>query len=267
MGPADTVFQILEKANISDSSEILIKDCDSFFNFEYSTGNFVCVARLSDQEVINKPSSKSYVISNDQGIITKIIEKSVISDKFCVGGYKFENALLFKTIFQKLKKLNAELFVSAIIELCLNENHIFSEKLVSNYTDVGTVKEWFDYNDKCVVFCDIDGTLIKAQNKHEYNKIAIPLVENVKTIQKLIKENNQIIFVTARPESSREFTVKTLENIGFVNPTLIMGLYNCKRVLINDFNNANPYPRAIGINIERNADNLHRHLNIKNSNI
>jgi bifunctional N-acetylglucosamine-1-phosphate-uridyltransferase/glucosamine-1-phosphate-acetyltransferase GlmU-like protein len=75
LGPADTVFQILEKSNIPDTSEILIKDCDSFFDFDYSVGNFICVARLCDQEVINKPASKSYVISNDQGIVTKIIEK------------------------------------------------------------------------------------------------------------------------------------------------------------------------------------------------
>jgi hypothetical protein len=265
LGPADTVFQILEKANIPDTSEILIKDCDSFFNIEYSTGNFVCVTRLSDQEIINKPSSKSYIISNDQGIITKIIEKSVISDKFCVGGYKFESALLYKTFFRKLKKISTELFVSAIIELCLSENYIFSEKIVSNYIDVGTVKEWVDYNDKCVIFCDIDGTLIKAQSKNEYEKIGLPLVENVKIIQKLIKENNQVIFVTARPEKAREYTIKTLESAGFINPVLIMGLYNCKRVLINDFNAANPYPRAIGINIERNSDNLYKYLNIKNS--
>jgi hypothetical protein len=265
LGPADTVFQILEKAEISDESEILIKDCDSFFNFDYSIGNFICVARLCDQESINKPASKSYIISNDQGTITKIIEKSIISDKFCVGGYKFESALLFKSAFKKLKNINSELFVSGIIEICLSDKHIFSEKIVSDYVDVGTIKEWLDYNDKAVIFCDIDGTLIKAQSKNEYHDLGIPLIENTKAILKLIKENNQVFFVTARPESARESTIKTLENIGFINPNIIMGLYNCKRVLINDFNNANPYPRAISINIQRNSDTLSNQLNIKNS--
>jgi len=266
LGPADTVFQILEKSNIPDTSEILIKDCDSFFDFDYSAGNFICVARLCDQEVINKPASKSYIISNDQGIVTKIIEKSIISDKFCVGGYKFETAALFKSAFKKLKSINAELFVSGVIEICLSDKQIFSEKIVSNYIDVGTLKEWLNYNDKCVIFCDIDGTLIKAQNKSEYNQLGTPLINNVKCILKLIEENNQVIFVTARPESARDLTVKTLENIGFRNPNIIMGLYNCKRVLINDFNKANPYPRAISINIERNSDELSNQLNIKNSN-
>lgn len=267
LGPSDTVYQILEKTKIPDSHEIFIKDCDSFFEFEYSQGNFICVDRLSNQQTVNRPASKSYVISNDQGIITKIIEKSIISNTFCVGGYKFESASLFKSSFQKLKNLNAELFVSGIIEICLNENYIFSEKLVSNYIDVGTSKEWLDYNDKSVIFCDIDGTIIKAQGKQDYDTLGIPLTSNVKLIQKLINEDHQVIFVTARPDSARGFTIKTLENIGFVNPTLIMGLYNCKRVLINDFNDANPYPRAIGINIERNSDSLYKHLNIKNSNL
>ena len=40
-----------------------------------------------------------------------------------------------------------------------------------------------------------DGTLIKAQNKSEYNQLGIPLINNVKCILKLIKENNQVIFV------------------------------------------------------------------------
>lgn len=265
LGPADTVFQILEKAEIPDKSEILIKDCDSFFNFDYSIGNFICVARLYDQESINKPASKSYIISNDQGTITKIIEKSIISDKFCVGGYKFESASLFKTAFKKLKNVNSELFVSGIIEICLSDKLIFSEKIVSDYVDVGTIKEWLNYNDKAVIFCDIDGTLIEAQSKNEYDNLGVQLIENTKAILKLIKENNQVFFVTARPESAREKTVKTLENIGFINPNIIMGLYNCKRVLINDFNNANPYPRAISINIQRNSDTLSNQLNIKNS--
>ena len=116
------------------------------------------------------------------------------------------------------------------------------------------------------IFCDIDGTLIKAQNKNEYNQLGTPLINNVKCILKLIEEDNQVIFVTARPESAKDLTIKTLENIGFINPNVIMGLYNCKRVLINDFNNANPYPRAISVNIERNSDALSSQLNIKNSN-
>jgi hypothetical protein len=51
-----------------------------------------------------------------------------------------------------------------------------------------------------------------------------------------------------------------LESLGFKDFSLIMGLKNCKRILINDFNNANPYPRAISINIPRDSDTLESFL-------
>jgi hypothetical protein len=37
---------------------------------------------------------------------------------------------------------------------------------------------------------------------------------------------------------------------------LIIGLQNSRRILINDFNKANPYPRAFAINIHRDKDEL-----------
>jgi len=37
-------------------------------------------------------------------------------------------------------------------------------------------------------------------------------------------------------------------------------LQNAKRILINDFNVANPFPRAEAINIERNSDTLDFYL-------
>ena len=45
---------------------------------------------------LKKLSSKSFVNVNDHlGIIQSIIEKKVVSDTFCVGGYKFESAKVF----------------------------------------------------------------------------------------------------------------------------------------------------------------------------
>lgn len=260
-GPADTVYQIIKKANIDLEKEILIKDCDSFFNHKYLPGNYVCFSSFSDNELIRKPSSKSYIISNEQGIINNIIEKQVISDKFCVGGYKFQSAKLFTEAFENISKDNSnEIYVSNVIQYCLFNNHIFIENKVSNYIDVGTAEEWFNYNDKAVIFCDIDGTLIKAQSKHDYDKPPIVLENNVKSVKKMVDDGSQIIFVTARAESARTVTENMLKNLGFNSFQLLMGLKNCKRILINDFNNANPYPRAIAVNIKRDKDNLKQYI-------
>ena len=96
-GPADTVYQILKELNLQDE-EILIKDCDSFFDHSYQEGNYVCVSEIQQHEILKRLASKSFIISNNQGIITSIIEKQVVSNKFCVGGYKFESAKLFLVI-------------------------------------------------------------------------------------------------------------------------------------------------------------------------
>ncbi len=42
-GPADTVYQIIKAANL-DNCEIFIKDCDSYFDHDFSDGNYVCVS-------------------------------------------------------------------------------------------------------------------------------------------------------------------------------------------------------------------------------
>jgi hypothetical protein len=258
-GPADTVYQIIQQSGISDESEILIKDCDNFFDHDYSEGNYICVSNIAEHEVLKKLSSKSFVISNDQGIITNIIEKNVVSDTFCVGGYKFESAKLFKDTFKKLSKNIPEVFVSHVIQDCLMNDVIFTEKEIFNYIDVGTAQDWFEFNDKPVIFCDIDGTIIKAQTKYgkdSYLNGYTALKDNVKCILDKIHNGSQVIFTTARRQESYAETVKMLDELGFRNYNLLMGLNSSSRMLINDYNDANPHPRAIAINIKRDSDNL-----------
>ena len=260
-GPADTVYQILKQANISDDKEFFIKDCDSFFDHIPTEGNYVCVSSIADHEVLKRLASKSFVISNDQGIINNIIEKKVVSDKFCVGGYKFDKVGLYKSTFEKLKSKNVkEIFVSHIIQDCLHNNNIFTEKPIINYIDVGTAEDWFEYNDRPVMFCDIDGTLVKAQAKGTYDEQPEALEENVKVMLKYQNNGSQIIFTTARPKKYDTRTREILDSLGFKDYDLISGLQNVKRILINDYNEANPHPRAIAVNLKRDTDNLKDYL-------
>jgi len=256
-GPAHTVYEILKKANISDDNEFFIKDCDSFFDHIPTEGNYVCVSSITEHEVLKRLSSKSFVISNDQGIINGIIEKKVVSDKFCVGGYKFDNVGLYKRTYEKLQSKNVkEIFVSHIIQDCLMNKHIFLEKQITNYVDVGTAEDWFEYNDRPVIFCDIDGTLIKAQPKAMYHEAPVALEENVKTLLKYQDKGSQIIFTTARFKKYDDRTREILDSLGFKNYELVSGLQNVRRIIVNDYNEANPYPRATSINLKRDTDNL-----------
>ena len=256
-GPADTVRQIIAKSNINLDSEILIKDCDSFFNHDYQEGNYICYSRIDQHEILKRLSSKSFIISNDQGIVNSIVEKQVVSDKFCVGGYKFESVKLFLSMYSRVAKTNIdEIFVSHLIEESLLVKHVWKSALVDDYIDVGTSDEWFAFNDKAVIFCDIDGTIVHAQPRTEYYYDPIPLQSNIKRLQQLASTGSHIIFTTARPHLVNQRTREMLTNLGFKNFDLIDGLPNTKRILINDYNQANPYPRAIAINLRRDSDNL-----------
>ena len=256
LGPADTVYQILKSQPHLLDTEILIKDCDSFFDHQYQKGNYICITKFVDNKIIRAPAAKSFIISNDNGIIQNIIEKEIISDKFCVGGYKFENGNDFYEAFENLSQTNKEIYVSNIIQYCLYNNKIFVENIVENYIDVGTSEEWFAYNNKSSIFCDIDGTIVKAQPRNAYNEPAIPLTNNIKKLKELLLAGNEIVFVTSRSEKYRTETQTMLNGFGFKKCKLIMGLQNSKRIVINDFNTANPYPRAIAINIARDSDTL-----------
>jgi hypothetical protein len=257
-GPADTVYQIIKAAGLH-TSEIFIKDCDSFFEHEITfDDNYVCVSRIQDHEILRKLASKSFTIANENGIITDIVEKEVVSDTFCVGGYKFSSAMLYKQAFDEIKT-DREIFVSDVIGRCINNMHIFSNKLVTDYVDVGTAKEWFDFNDKPVIFCDIDGTIIQNQSRvgpNSYSDKPVPLENNIKRLLELQKNGAQFVFTTSRPHEYTQLTKEMLSGLGFVGFNLIAGLQNSKRILINDYNSANPYPRAQAINIHRNDDNL-----------
>lgn len=256
-GPAATVAQIIQQANIK--GEILIKDCDSFFDHEVRDGNYICVSKISEHEVLKKLSSKSFVVSNEQNIITNIIEKQVVSDTFCVGAYKFDSAEEFTKAYNDISIYEGEIYVSDVIGRMIDLGHIFTEQKVSNYVDVGTSSDWFEYNNKPVIFCDIDGTIIKAQSRvgaNNFDDDPIPLTKNISRLLEMQKNGAQFIFTTARNKSLENRTRKVLNDLGFVNYELIMSLLNSKRILINDYNDANPYPRAEAINIRRDSDNL-----------
>ncbi len=261
-GPADTVDKVIDLAGIPMYSHILVKDCDSFFDHSMLEGNYICVSNLNDKSIVNNPANKSYIIANDTGFVQKIVEKKVVSDTYSVGGYKFAGAHYFRTAVQTIKNnnlYNTELYVSDVVKYMISVNCPFFTVNVENYVDVGTMQDWLEYNNKPVVFCDIDGTIIKNQQRYgsnSYDKDPILLENNIKSVVDLQDNGAQLIFTTARPEEVRQITHQMLESLGFKNFQLLMNLNNAARILINDYNEMNPYPRATAINIKRNSDNL-----------
>jgi hypothetical protein len=260
-GPADTVYQTIKKSKIDTNKSIFIKDCDSFFDHKICDGNYICVTKVRDHKILKHLAAKSFVISNNNGIVNSIIEKEVVSDTFCIGGYKFDTAEMFCKHFESLQMNEHEIFVSHIIQSCILQNNIFLEVVSENYIDVGTAQEWWEYNNsKPTIFCDIDGTVIVAAPRNKYHEPVKPLLDNVKVLLEKQTEGAQLIFTTARPISAYDITYNVLLNLGFKNFVLLAGLHNSKRILINDFNNSNPYPRAEAINIKRDTNDIREYL-------
>lgn len=257
-GPADTIYQMLKWFDKEDF-EFLVKDCDSFFIHDLPAGNYVCTSNIASHETLRKLSSKSFVKYNEQGIITDIIEKKVVSDTFCVGGYKFESANQYKETYKKLSKNVDEIFVSHIIQDMLMNGKTFTLSTVRDYVDVGTIEEWQEYNNRPVVFCDIDGTLIKSQSRfgnNSYYHDPVVLSENFSVVKDLYDNGAQIIFTTSRETKYHDVTQTMLKKLGFNDCLLLTGLNISSRILINDYNDSNPYPRAVAYNIKRDTDTL-----------
>lgn len=257
-GPADTIYQMLKWFD-KDDFAFLVKDCDSFFTHDIIPGNYVCVSKIEDHETLRKLSSKSFVKYNEQEIITDIIEKQVVSDTFCVGGYKFESAMSYKETYRKLSEKVDEIFVSHVIQDMLMNGKTFTTARVRDYVDVGTIEEWQEFNDKPTVFCDVDGTLIRSQSRFgEYSYFTDPVIleNNFKVIKDMYDRGAQIIFTTSREAQYHDVTQSMLKKLGFEDCLLISGLNISNRILINDYNDANPYPRATAYNAKRDQDNL-----------
>ena len=256
-GPAETVLRAINKANIRGT--FLVKDCDSYFDFRFAEGNAVYTAKLSNNPTLKNVSQLGYVISNEQRIISNLIEKQIVSDNFCVGGYQFSSPDLYKTAYQKLATNQKEIFLSNIIDYMIMSGEVFIDTNVDNYFNVGTIDAWREYNNKPTIFCDIDGVLIK--NKGQYGK------NSYHTDYEVIQKNRsilidkqamgaKIVFATARKKKYYKITRNMLDKLGFSKCDLVMEIHHSKRIIINDYSNSNLYPSAESINIQRDSDTL-----------
>lgn len=102
------------------------------------------------------------------------------------------------------------------------------------------------------IICDIDGTLIKhvvPGDTKLYSDLLLP--GTIKKLQEWDIKGYNIILLTGRRESEREFTKKQLSALGIFYDQLIMGAGGGTRILINDKKPDGAHS-AISFNIERN---------------
>ena len=251
-GPAETSYHVAMK--LSDTP-IFIQDCDSFFTSSLSEENYVCTVNLKDNLDVINVAAKSFAVTNEQGLLTNIVEKSVVSNQICVGGYGFKSADTFCRSFERLSEIHeGEIFVSHIIKELLQTN-VFVAKDVQDYVDLGTYKEFVEYNkQRQTIFCDIDGTVFYNQSKlfsNDYSNPPRPIPGAVMYLLQKQEKGATIIFTTSRPSKFKDTTEKGLEDCGFKDIRVLYDIPHAPRVLINDTSITNPYPSATSINVPR----------------
>ena len=253
-GPAETVYTVAKQLG---DENIFIQDCDSYFDSKLNYGNQVCVADLANFKEVNNTAAKSYAILNDQGMVANIVEKSVVSNYICVGGYGFESASEFCKAFENLNKSSGEIFISHIIKSML-EYAAFDAHEVTEYVDVGTYEEFVKYNQsRPTIFCDLDGTVFVNQSKlfsNNYSNEPRPIRNAVEWLLKKQRNGSKIIFTTSRPYKYKEITEEALDSFGFEDITVLYDIPHAPRMIINDNSRTNPHPTAIAINVPRDDE-------------
>lgn len=110
-------------------------------------------------------------------------------------------------------------------------------------------------NKQIVIFCDIDGCILKVPEKTNCTKIlasseVLPGV--VEKFNEWDKAGYKVVLTTGRPNSSREVTEAQLRSHGLFWHDLLMEMGSSKRVLINDIHPEYNVNTAYAINLKRN---------------
>lgn len=263
---AETIKAALQIEPACGSEGFFIKDCDNLFDFTLpKVKNFVSVQNLHEVGRTNA-ANKSYVRLDEFGRVVSIEEKRIISDLFCSGGYAFESRQTFIQAYNKITAatdVDEEIYISHVIHQCLLDGIDFYSQPISNYVDLGTHSEYLEFTQSHqVIFCDIDGVLLKNGGRMHPNGWETPVIEsNVEHLKKLQTDQGVSIYLTtSRNKVAADYAVRLLSKSGLVISGILHSLPHGKRILINDFSPTNPFPSAISINLNRDSNDLDRYL-------
>tara|TARA_R110002167_G_scaffold271943_1_gene478450 strand:- start:6790 stop:7842 length:1053 start_codon:yes stop_codon:yes gene_type:complete len=259
--PAETIAKTIQIMDLKGF--ITIKDSDCYVLADYPVDKqFICGLKIDKMDDIVKIHNKSFIIKNDENIITDIIEKKVVSDTVCLGVY----CLKIDNLMSAYNKINSspvyrhdnEMYISHIVSYLISQNDILHFVEAEQFIDWGTLKEWQKEQKKFrTYFFDIDGVFLKNTGKYgvkNWSNTFEPIQENINTLKQLSDSGAQIIFTTARPKDHiDEFKELLLEN-KIKYKQIITDCNHSQRVIVNDFAPTNPYPSCNSISIPRNCN-------------
>lgn len=258
---SQTVYETLKMKKVKGS--FVVKDSD----------NFVKINKIKHQEFIVgldinnfsteifRLKSKSFVVKNDQNIITGIIEKKISSENICLGIYGFNDPCKFMDTFEKLSKQNNknEIYLSHIIYyLICTDKSVYKYIEAQDFEDWGTLEDWRNAQNRyATYFLDIDGVIVENRGKYgkeNWSNYLNVIKENLDFIKKIYKEGAQIVLTSSRGKKDVKIIKDLFKKEKIKIHAIITNCNHSPRVIVNDFSPTNPYPSCVAINIPRNGN-------------
>lgn len=260
---AETVYRALTENHVEGS--FAVKDSDNYIKLdkrllEYE--DFVAGININEfSKEIYRLNAKSFLILNEQSIITDIIEKKIKSEYICIGMYGFSDAERFKYAYRQLTKINKdgyEIYISHIISYLIgSKKSIYKYIQAQDYEDWGTLKDWNAVlKEKATYLVNLDGVLCEKTERYGekgWRADLRPIEENILTIKKLYDNGAQIIIMTVRDEQSEDKIKELLMGYGIESFRLILNCFHSQQTILNSLSNEIPYPACEAINIHKQA--------------
>lgn len=254
----ETICEGIRQAGITGG--VLVKDSDNYFLLpELLTTNFVAVVDLNKSKPV-LVGNKSYIIPDKEGSIGRIVEKQVVSNLFCCGGYFFQDAEQFCSHFEALKD-QPSLYPSLVIQHMLEAGADFRFIEAGHFEDWGTLKDWTAFkNGYATIFVELDGVVVMDSHRHFEPKWGSTeaLRRNAQALHKLYDSGKvEIVIISSRKEVFEQAVRDQLRKNCVKYHRLIMNLpTGCRRILISGFSENTPFEAAHAINVRVNDDRL-----------
>lgn len=261
---SETVAQALQ--TLDSDFAFFVKDSDNTFAVTPAPTNSVCFSTLHASPEC-QASNKSYIAFDSLSTIHQIVEKRVISETFCVGGYSFESSALFLSAFERYQRDAVETFLSNIIFHLIAEGEVFNAVPVREYEDWGTIDEYRALQRRTfTIFSDFDGVLVENSSKFADPPWQLkPIANNIDALKAKLSHSpySKLVITTSRPSTQKEQIRQFLLDYSINTAHIVTDLPHCQRLLINDFSDTNPYPSASSLSVPRDSTALSSYLSLQ----
>ena len=255
-GPLQTVTAALKQEHIKNA---IICDCDHKINVD-RLFNKIIATNFKKTVIpvwpIDESESKNWskIVLDDTEIINIVEKEEVDFKKYTIWGIL--GCIYFSSTDYILNTKG--IYISDVCRNILKTDNNLSFSTTEQayfFGDTQMLENCINQRrNECSLFFDIDGVLLK-HNDNSTNDVEknLPLIDNIKILKDLKKENHKIILTTARSKKYRPGLENLLKELGVPYDELVTGLASGPRILINDRKPSKPFtPQANSIENHRN---------------